>query len=256
MIRHTLSFELRTLARNKRARLFTIAFPVLLLVVLSGLSSGADHVTVDGESVAMDRFFLPGILAMSTVTSCFAGLVQVIVGRRHMGIYKRRRATPVPAHVLVVAQCLASSAMAAVSALVLLVVAGAAFGIGVSAAGLVAIALTVVVGALSLCAVAFAVAAAIPSPDAAQPVVQLVMFPVLFVSGIWFPADELPGWLDAVAQALPVAHVSHAMHRAVEAGSLGDALSVGDLAVLVAWAAGAALLAARRFSWLPSTATA
>ena len=256
MILHTLRYELLSLARNKRARVFTLGFPVLLLVVLSGLSGNSPTTTFDGASVSLQRFFLPGVLAMSIMTSCFAALVQVVVTRRHTGIYRRRRATPVPAHVLVVAQTLATTIIAAIAATILLVIGKAAFDIGIAPGALVAVAIAVVVGALSLCAVAFLVASVIPTPDTAQPVVQFVMFPVLFISGIWFSRDDMPHWLRTVGDALPVAHLSDALHQAVQASSFGAAFAPGDLAVLVAWGAGAAWLASRRFSWLPSTAAA
>jgi ABC-2 type transport system permease protein len=255
VIRHTLRYELLALRRNRRARIFTIAFPLLLLCVLSGVSGDATT-TFDGSRVTLERFFLPGILTMSIVTTCFAAMVQIIVSRRQFGVYQRRRTTPVPARVLIAAQTLATTVLAAAAATVLLVVGKAAFGVGIGPGPLAAIAITFVLGALCCCAIAFLVAGAVPSPDTAQPAVQLLMFPVLFTSGIWFSADGMPAGLTAVADALPVKHLADALHQAAMASSFGDAIAPGHLAVLLAWGLGAAALAARRFSWLPSTATA
>lgn len=254
MILHTLRYELLALGRNKRARIFTLAFPVLLLVVLSGIG-GDTQTTYGGAPVSLERFFLPGILAMSLITACFASLVQIVVTRRQLGVYKRRRATPVPAFALVSAQTIATTIIGVVSAAVLLVVGRAAFDIGIGLGPLLAVLLTFVVGSLSLCAIAFAVASVIPSPETAQPVVQFVMFPLLFISGIWFSRDDMPSWLTTVADLFPVAHLADALHQGVEASSFGDALAPGHLAILVLWGAAAALLASRRFSWMPSTST-
>jgi ABC-2 type transport system permease protein len=255
MTLHTLRYELLALRRNKRARIFTLAFPVLLLSVLSSVSGGATT-TFEGARVSLPRFFLPGILTMSIVTTCFAAMVQIIVTRRHLGIYQRRRTTPVPARVLIAAQTLATTMLAASAAVVLLVVGKAAFGVGIAPGALAAIAITFVLGAGCCCAIAFLVASVIPSPDTAQPVVQFAMFPVLFVSGIWFSADGMPPGLTAMADALPVKHLADALHQAATASSFSGAIAPGHLAVLTAWGLGAAALAARRFTWLPSTATA
>jgi ABC-2 type transport system permease protein len=255
VIRHTLRYELLTLRRNKRARIFTLAFPVLLLVVLSSVSGDATT-TFGGHTVSLQRFFLPGVMAMSIVTTCFAAMVQIIVTRRHLGIFQRRRTTPVPAHVLIAAQTLGTTILAAGAATVLLVVGKSAFGTGIGAGPLAAIAITFVLGALCCCSIAFLVASVVPSPDTAQPVVQFIMFPILFVSGIWFSVDGMPAGLTAAADALPVKHLADALHQAAMASSFSDAIAPGHLAVLVAWGIGAAALAARRFSWLPSTATA
>ena len=255
MIRHTLRYELLTLRRNKRARIFTLAFPVLLLVVLSSVSGDATT-TFGGHTVSLQRFFLPGVMAMSIVTTCFAAMVQIIVTRRHLGVFQRRRTTPVPAHVLIAAQTLGTTILAAGAATVLLVVGKSGFGTGIGAGPLAAIAITFVLGALCCCSIAFLVASVVPSPDTAQPVVQFIMFPILFVSGIWFSVDGMPAGLTAAADALPVKHLADALHQAAMASSFSDAIAPGHLAVLVAWGRGAAALAARRFSWLPSTATA
>jgi ABC-2 type transport system permease protein len=254
MILHTLRYELLAISRNKRARIFTIGFPVLLLVILSGLGGNA-MTTFDGAPVTLERFFLPGILAMTLITACFAALVQIVVTRRQLGVYKRRRATPVPAIALVGAQTIATTIVGIASAAVLLIVGRAAFDIGISLGALVAVFVTFVIGSLALCAIAFAVAAVIPSPETAQPVVQFVMFPLLFISGIWFTSDDMPGWLNTVADLFPVAHLSAALHQGIEASSFGDAIAPGHLAVVALWGVVAAVFAARRFSWMPSTAS-
>ena len=254
MIRHTLRYELRAMARNRRARLFTLAFPLLLLCVLMGVSGDGTTTTFEGHRVTLQRFFLPGILTMSIVTSCFAAFLQVIVTRRHAGILQRRRATPVSAPTLIAAQTLATMIIGAGAATILLVVGKLAFGAGIAAGPLLAIAVSFALGAAALCGAAFLMATVVGSPDTAQPVVQFLMFPILFLSGIWFTADGLPRGLRDATELFPVIHLSDALHQAAMASSLSGALAPGHLAVLALWAVGAAALAARRFSWLPETA--
>lgn len=255
MFAHTLKYELLVLRRNKRARIFTLVFPLVLLVVLSSVG-GDETTTFGGADVSLARFFLPGVLTMSVVSACFASLVMSVVTRRHDGILQRRRATPVTAGTLLSAQTTATVGLAVVSAVVLLVVGKVAFGVGLSAGALAAVAITFVLGAAACCALAFLVSGVVPSPDTTQPVVQLVMFPVLFVSGIWFTTDDFPGWLTALGDALPVKHLADALHQAAAAGSFSDAISLGDLGALAAWAVVAGVLATRRFAWAPSAATA
>ena len=136
VIRHTLRYELLALRRNKRARIFTLAFPVLLLVRAVRRLRGRDH-DVGGDRVSLQRFFLGGVMAMSIVTTCFAAAVQMIVTRRHVGVYQRRRTTPVPAYVVIAAQTLATTMLAAGAATVLLVIGKAAFDIGIGPGPLV-----------------------------------------------------------------------------------------------------------------------
>jgi len=244
---HEIRFNLLAIVRNPRARVFTLAFPLILLVVLVGLSKGADT-TVDGDTVTLRRFFVAGILAMSLLTACYGSLLAIIVNKREAGVFKRRRATPVSAWAIVVGQALTTLLVACATSTVLIVVARVAYGVGISATGLAAVALIVVLGGMALACVAYALASVVPNAEAAQPFVQLTMLPVYFISGIWFSTDDLPDWLQKVASALPVEPIAHSLHLAL----LDPRIVWGDLAVVAAWAVGGIAVAARRFSWLPS----
>ena len=252
---HGVRFELKAMLRNPRARFFTLIFPVVMLVVLCGVA-GNGTTTQGGEVIKLARFYVPAILALAIVTSCFGALTQSIVTRRHLGVFKRRRTAPVPAWSLVLGQSLANTAVALTTVVVLLIAGKAIYGIGLATPGLVAVALTIVLGAICFCAVAFAVSSVIPSPDAAQPIVQALLLPLYFISGIWLPMDSLPSGVQAVGNAFPVAHLASALHRAFAHDTLAGAISMRDLAVLAAWTVGAGIVAIRRFSWLPARATA
>ena len=251
LLLHEIRFNLLGVARNKRARVFTVAFPVMLLVILVGISNGG-RTTVGGDPVSLQRFFVGGILAMSLLSSCYGSLVAIVVTSRERGQYKRRRATPVPAWVVVAGQALTTLVVALATSTVLIVLARVLYGIGIAASGLAIAALAVVVGAIALSCVAFAVASVVPNIEAAQPAVQLTMLPLYFISGIWFSTDDLPDVLQKIAHALPVEPLADAVHIAFLTG----AVRWGDLAILAAWAVVGTLFAARRFSWLPSPVTA
>lgn len=255
VVAHATRFELRSLMRNRRARFFGFVFPVVLLVALSA-AFGSAHVTEDGQRITMSRFYLPGILAMTVTTSCFAALVGSVVSRRQLGVLKRRRAAPVPAWVVVVSSSLATATLALGSAALMLAIGRIGYGVGLSAATLAATAVYLVLATLAFCAVAYAVASIIPSPDSTEPIVRFVTFPLFMISGIWFPVSSLPGGIEAVANAFPVAPLAGGLHHAFAGGTLTSALSARDLGVIAAWGIVAAVVATRRFSWLPSRATA
>jgi ABC-2 type transport system permease protein len=101
----------------------------------------------------------------------------------------------------------------------------------------------------------YAIAGMIGSPDAAQPVVQITMLPLYFISGVFVPSASLSPTLRHIAEVFPVEHLAAAMHLASVRGSFTSALAPKDLAVLAVWAIAAGLFAARRFSWLPAAAT-
>ena len=255
LLLHQVRYDLLTSLRNPRARFFTFFFPILLLVVFTGVF-GSGHTVVDGVRVSLSRFYVPGILAMSIVVAAYANLVISITSLRETGVLKRRRATPVPPALLIAGQALSTVAITVVMATVLLVIAKLLYGVGIGPAALGAVAIAVVAGTIAFACIAYAVSGLIGSPEAAQPIVQATMLPLWFISGVFIPDRNLGGTLLTIGKIFPVEHLANTLHLASVNSSFSGALSGTDLLVLAAWAVGAALFAAWRFSWLPSSARA
>jgi ABC-2 type transport system permease protein len=116
---------------------------------------------------------------------------------------------------------------------------------------------TFLVGSLSFAAMALALSCVIPNADAAPPIVNAAILPLLFLSGIFIPLDdEAPEWITAVAEIFPVKHFADAMR----AGFLGNIEVAGqrvfvfdwvDVAIVAAWGLVGLVLAVRFFSWEP-----
>lgn len=255
LLAHQIRFDVRASLRNPRARFFTFFFPIVLLVVFNGVF-GHGHAIVDGVRVSLSRFYVPGILAMSLVVASYANLVVSVATARESGILKRRRATPAPPALLIAGQALSTVVIATVMTTLLLVISKLFYGVGFAPGALAAIAVTVVVGTIAFACIGYAVSGMIGSPESAQPVVQATMLPLWFISGVFIPTSNLSPALRSVGELFPVEHLANALHVASVHSSFATAVSPKDLLILAVWGVGAAALAAWRFSWLPSTATA
>jgi len=254
LLAHQVRYDLKVTMRNPRARFFTVIFPVVLLVVFTGVWGG-QHTILQGRHVKLSRFYVPGILAMSVVTSAYAGLVISLSNLRETGVLKRRRATPVPPWLLISSQAAASVVVTLWTSAVLLIIARALYGVGLSAGAILAAGCTILVGTIAFACVAYAVSGLIGSPDAAQPLVQATMLPLWFISGVFIPPHNLSPTVRTIGKVFPVQHIANSLQLAATNGSFASAVSATDLLVLAAWAVAAAAFAAYRFSWLPSTAT-
>jgi ABC-2 type transport system permease protein len=255
LLAHQIRYDLKVTLRNPRARFFTLVFPVILLVIFTGVW-GAQHTILQGVHVKLARFYVPGILAMSVVTATYAGLVISLSNLRETGVLKRRRATPVPAALLITSQAAASVLITLWTSAVLLIIGKVLYGIGFGAGALLAVACTVAVGTVAFACVAYAVSGLIGNPDAAQPLVQATMLPLWFISGVFIPPHNLSSTVKTIGKVFPVEHIANSLQLAAVNGSFSKAISASDIGVLAAWAVAAAGFAAWRFSWLPSTATA
>ena len=110
--------------------------------------------------------------------------------------------------------------------------------------------LMVLVGAASFCALGFAITAVIPNADAAAPIVNATILPLLFLSGIFIPlGDDAPTWISWTAKIFPVKHFADGM----QASFLGTTFHWSDVLAVGVWGLAGLILAVRYFSWEPRT---
>jgi ABC-2 type transport system permease protein len=245
---HQLRFDLLAMRRNRRAQFFILLLPLFLLVTFAGLF-GTDTVEVAGQQVAMNRASVPGIMGLAVLTSSFMALVMSVVSQREGGILKRRRATPVPAAVLVLSRAVTVTLSSVAACALLVLVADVGFGIDAPPGSLGPLLLAVVTGSLCFACCGYAIAALVTTAESAQPILQVVLLPLQMISGIYFPTSSLPTWLAHVGDAFPLAHLTDALQHAWLPS--GGTIAWGDLAIMALWGAGAAFAASRRFKWLP-----
>jgi ABC-2 type transport system permease protein len=253
LVLHQARYDLLGILRNRQARFFTLILPLLFLVIFVGVFG--DHVVGPGKTKA-SAYYVPGLAALGVIAASFVNLVISITAQREGGVLKRRRATPVPAWVLITGRTLTAVTVSLVVLTVLLTVGRVAYGVKVPTSTLPGIALTAVVGSITFCVLGYALSTAITNEDAAQPMVQAIMLPLYFISGVFVPNIQLPSWLRHVAQVFPVEHLSDGLHHAYARGFHGVGIVWSDIGVLAIWFAIGLAVALARFSWLPKAASA
>ncbi|HJU35792.1 MAG TPA: ABC transporter permease [Gaiellaceae bacterium] len=252
LVLHQAFYDLRGFLRNRQGRFFTLVLPLLFLVIFVAVFGNNK---VGPGNLPARIYYVPGISALAVIAASFVNLVISITVLREEGILKRRRATPVPAWVLIAGRTLMSIAVSLVSMVVLMLVGRFAYGVRLPTRTIPGVAMTAILGSISFCALAYAFSTAIENEDAAQPMVQAVMLPLYFISGVFIPAVTLPNWLRHVAQVFPVQHLSHGLHHAFAPATTGIGIVWSDLGVLALWGAIGLAVALFRFSWLPKAAT-
>ncbi|HEY3954180.1 MAG TPA: ABC transporter permease [Streptosporangiaceae bacterium] len=241
LVWHQVRYEQLSFWRNPQSAFFTFVFPVVIITVFGALFGGASQGSYFYGLSAL-QYYVPTIAAVSVLGSCYSQLAIVLAMRRHEGILKRVRATPLPAWAYftgLLAHCL----MVSVVDIALITGIGRLYGVPLPT-NWVAIAAALVLGAASFCALGVAVASLIRNAEAAPPVVQLILFPLLFVSGTYFPIHS--AMLNRVAGALPVRPFNQAL---LGPFALHTGFDWKSLGILLAWGAAGGLIAVRRFRW-------
>lgn len=240
---HQLAFEQRIFWRSREAAVFVFIFPILLYALLVSVYSS------DIDGVPSADVLLSGLFGYAAANTAFAGLAIILVGRREAGILKRLRATPLPPATYIGAVLLSTLLIFALQAVALLVLGNVAFGARMPA-NVAGFAGAVVLGTACFAGLGVGAAALIRSAEGVSAVVNVIVLPMAFLSGSFGPRDELPPFLSAVADVLPLTYFLDIVNGVYLDG---DSLFSNPraLAIVAAWGVAGLVIALRRFSWIP-----
>lgn len=228
--------QLRMNLRNPAWIMIGLMQPILYLLLFGPLLKplagrfGADNVYT---------FFVPGLLIMLGVFGAmFAGFS--LIGEWRDGVVEAERVTPASRTALLMGRMVRDLLQLLVQALVLIGL-GYAYGMRASLTGmLIALVLTLLLG--SACSAASnALALTTKSEDVMAPVLNMIMMPLLLLSGILLPMTLGPGWLQTISDIIPIKHVVNSV-RLTFAGDIvtsevlwGSLWAVGLSAIAVWW---------------------
>jgi len=248
LVGHQFRYDQKAFWRNPAAVFFTVMFPVIVFLILAVVFNG-ETVNVRG-GVEATTYYVPAIMSLAIISATMQTLAMTLVIAREDGRLKRGRGTPMPPWVFIAGRVGNSIVVALMMLALLAAIGGVLYGVSVPWDRLPAILLTLVIGAASFCCLGIALTAAIPSQDAAAAIVNALLLPLYFLSGVFIPEDQLPSGVISFADLFPVRHFFDAFFDAyVPAG--GAAVSWDNLAVVALWGVAGLLLAIKFFRWTP-----
>lgn len=239
-------YQLALVSRSPIGTFTVLVIPVMLLVVLDLVSPQVG--TLGGVSYA--AFLTPAMATFALVNACYVNVITTLVVAREGGILKRLRGTPLPLWAYVLGRMTAALVVAALSVVVVVLVAALVLGVPVRAGRIGSFAAVIALGGACFTALGFAVSSFVPRPDTALTVAYGTFLPLAFISDVFFPSTTAHRWLTDVAAAFPVSPIA----KAAELGFLGGngwPMTSGQLGVVLGWTVGALVFAALTFRWEP-----
>jgi ABC-type multidrug transport system permease subunit len=148
-------------------------------------------------------WLVPGVLGMNMMFSCLFGVGYVIVRYRKNGFLKRLNATPLKAFEFILAQV--TSRLILTMSVTTLVFIGTHFLIGFYMSGSYwALLLVAVLGASSMISLGLLIAARVASEEFAGGLLNMLSWPMMFLSGVWFSLEGSPVWIQEIAKIFPL----------------------------------------------------
>lgn len=205
--------------------------------------------TAQGREVKYVDWLAPGIIALNMMFSALFGVGYVLVRYRKSGVLKRLKATPITSFEFLLSQVLSRFTLISITTTFVFV--GAYFILDLPMAGSpLALAAVFAAGTLSLISIGLVVAARVSSEELAGGLLNMMTWPMMFLSGVWFSLEGLNPWLQRASMIFPLTHlVSASRAIMIDGAGFSDMRVWGALMGLLILAAIGLVTGAALFRW-------
>ena len=202
--------------------------------------------TIQTENLNFISYFVPSMLGLSVMQVGIFAAIPLVADREKL-ILKRLAATPLRRWQLVGSNVLMRLLIAMVQAVIIVAVGVFAFGVEVTGSIAMVVGF-VALGALAFLALGYVVASFAGTEDAANGITSVIQFPMMFLSGTFFPINDMPDVLQGIARVIPLTYLSDALRQVMVSGAAFAPLWL-CAAVLVGWLVVCFGVAAVKFRW-------
>ena len=237
--------EVKLFARAPLTALFSLAFPLFILVVMAGVFGNTpDPAGKVWDGVGPMDYLVPGMLGLVMASIGFISLPIHLAGYRERGVLRRFRSSSVPPWSLLLSQ-------ACVSAMIAIVGGATIIGLGMGLSGAhgpvspLGVLVAFVISVACFISIGILLGALMPNVQSAQSVGLAIFFVSEMTSGVGPPREVMPDTMQTIARAFPLTHVAIALQDPW----IGRGWNVIELTIVTAIAVVAAVLAYRTFRW-------
>jgi ABC-2 type transport system permease protein len=220
--------ELIRAFRNKKFLFFSVLYPAVLFLIISG--TAGDDTKVRGTGLTMVAFSMVAMASFGALTAVLMGNSERIAKERENGWMRQLRLTTLPGRGYVLAKIASAAVVSLPSIVVVFVIAAAVKGVRLDAWEWPALTAVIWAGSLVFAALGVAIGY-LATGDAVRPITMIIYFGLSILGGLWMPTTTFPTWLQNIVEYLPT-HAYAGLGQAIE---LGTAPHGKDVAILVVY---------------------
>ena len=171
------------------------------------------------------EFLAPGMMMMVVMFSVMTGLPRAISHEKELGTFDGILAAPTSRFSIILGKTIAQSVRGVIQGAVVMVLALLLFGVTINGSVVLAV-LLLLLGVFSFIGIGITITSVAADEETAQTFMMVLQFPMMFLSGVFFPIQQMPWYMQYVAKALPLTYATQAMRKVVVLGAgIGDILS-------------------------------
>ncbi len=188
---------------QERSRLFSsFAMPLIFLVIfgagfgelIGSMVPGVDYI----------QFMYPGIIAMTVLMSSVMSAIS-IVWDREFGFLKEILVSPLGRSGIMLGKAVGGAAVAVLQGIVMLILAPI-LGVSLSFTMVIGLILVIIIVSMSLSGLGLLVASRMKSQQGFQVVIQLIIMPLIFLAGVFYPVNNVPVWMEFISKVNPLTY--------------------------------------------------
>jgi ABC-2 type transport system permease protein len=244
-------YQLLSFWRIPVAFFFTLALPLIMLVLFNALF-GDETIVTDEGSWPVRQFYTGGLAAFTAVSATYTNLANMVPIRRDEGVLKRWRGTPLPTWTYISGFILSAIVIAFIGVMMMLTLGVVAYDLEIVWAKMPAAAVTFLVGVASFAALGMALASLVKSASSASAAANATILPLAFISNVFIATDNAPGWVETVGNLFPLRPFVESFQDCFTPFVDPPAFNWPKLGFVLLWGAAGLVVARRRFTWEPS----
>jgi ABC-2 type transport system permease protein len=237
--------EIKIFVREPMGLFGTVGIPVLVFLIASSIAGPRISQAAIRPGGVVPAF-LPVLASIMMALSAISSLVTIVSIYREGGILKRLRATPLSPTVILSAHVIVKL-LFTILTLVIMVLAGRRYFPAGASVPLFSYGVALTFSTWAILSIGFLIASVVPTARFAQPLAALVLYPMIALSGLFFPIDSLPTSMQIVARALPLSYAVSLLDG-IWRGE-GWLAHLGDVAALIVSFLVLTAIASRFFRW-------
>ena len=196
-------------------------------------------------------FIVPGIAAMAIMQNGIFSVVFTLLSYKNQGVLKRLKAAPISPSHFIVGHLISRVSIIILQTFILLIMGVFVLGVSVGQGSFLAwlnILFLSFLGGILFLAIGLAISSLAPNEDSAPALANLVTFPMLFLSGVFFPIDFLPKIISYISNILPLTHLAEGIRLSALYGN-STFSTIPQLGITLAWLALSFFVCAISFKW-------
>ena len=160
------------------------------------------------------QFLAPGFMALTVITGSLQGVATAISREKEQGTMDGLLVAPISHRSIILGKVAAQTVRGLIQGFLILGLSMVLFGVQIYGSPIIML-IVMVLGTASFVGVGIIMTAIAPDQETAQMMTLILQFPMMFISGILFPIDQLPGWMQYIGKAMPLYYAADALRKVI-----------------------------------------